>query len=48
MTGICVVIKVGAATRELAGRTAELGNCLIQNHLPSHATIEPGGRKACA
>jgi multimeric flavodoxin WrbA/nitrite reductase/ring-hydroxylating ferredoxin subunit len=40
--------KLRAGARELAGRAAELANCLIAHHLPTHATIEPGGRKASA
>ena len=40
--------KLCAGARELVGRAAELANCLIAHHLPTHATIEPGGRKASA
>jgi nitrite reductase/ring-hydroxylating ferredoxin subunit/multimeric flavodoxin WrbA len=40
--------KLRAGARELVGRAAELASCLIAHHLPTHTTIEPGGRKASA
>lgn len=40
--------KLRAGARELAVRAAELASCLIAHHLPTHATIEPGERKASA